>query len=124
MRHETPQETSVQWQDNITEEAAGTVVVVPWGRSEHNLANAHRDGAHIANCDPDTIKELCRLALIGIETERVDPVGTIAQKALNCAAIYEEHAGAHNAGAATALRQFAADIIAPPHAVDQGRAKP
>ena len=26
--------------------------------------------AHIANCDPDTIKELCRLALIGIEAER------------------------------------------------------
>lgn len=32
--------------------------------------NRDADAAHFSRCDPDTIRELCRLALIGLETDR------------------------------------------------------
>lgn len=42
----------------------------------------------------------------------------VARRAEKCAAIYEDHAGLRNAGAASALRQFAYDVapaIRSPH---------
>ena len=37
------------------------------------LAQVEAVTRHFLNCHPDTIKELCRLALIGIEAERLGP---------------------------------------------------
>ncbi len=79
------------------------------------------DAAHIANCDPDTIKELCRLALIGIEAER----DGARERTIGEIADYIRRLRDDNKQEPMSFTDIADEIRkafpAPPHAVDQGR---
>jgi hypothetical protein len=113
-----------------------------------------KDLAHIANCDPDTVKELCRLALIGIEAERVRATDTageddwwiewkggecpVAPDALIYWKLWQDGKGSvcgpahphglvwrHGGDGKPRFNDIIAyRVVAPPHAVGQGRAKP